>query len=342
MRFNLIHRHVELDEILSDKIHLFLKKRAQANSKKIAQDILRLSDFFIQNPSAKTPWSEDWCQIAYVAYFLPLNYLRLHSVVNSGNEVNYFNDLNQVIDFGAGLGAGFLNLNKSLKPKKSYAIELASEPEQILKSLELDNFAVEWVRDYSKISPTNRQKSLVCFSYSLTELKQLPDWCFDHEALMIVEPATREDGRKLLQTRDQLIKKGYSIWAPCTHQENCPLLTESKTDWCHDRVHLQMPEWFLEIEQHLPIKNSTVTMSYLLARKSPPPPTNKVRITGDLLKEKGKDRQLICRNQSREFLSWMYKNKLQQSEIPRGILIDQPQDFEKIANELRLKSAIKN
>ena len=158
---------------------------------------------------------------------------------------------------------------------------------------------------------------------------------------MILEPSTSQDGRKLLETRRLLLEKGYSIWAPCTHQLNCPLLTHSKNDWCHDRVHVSSPDWFLELESHLPMKNKTVTTSYLLARKRKAPEflQKKARLTGDTLEEKGKTRQLICRNEQREFLTWMHKN-IEPQTLARGELIDLPQDFEVKSNELRLKVAL--
>ena len=36
------------------------------SSKKIAQSAMQLSDFYIENPTAPTPWEKSWCQIAYV------------------------------------------------------------------------------------------------------------------------------------------------------------------------------------------------------------------------------------------------------------------------------------
>ncbi|MNL60669.1 hypothetical protein D3C87_1845050 [compost metagenome] len=80
-------------------------------------------------------------------------------------------------------------------------------------------------------------------------------------------------------------------------------------------------------------------MSYLLMRKTKPQPTTGARVVGDRLKEKGKDRQLVCRGSDREFLAWMHKLGLEQ-EIPRGVLIDIPSDVQKVSNELRVKSPI--
>ena len=77
-------------------------------------------------------------------------------------------------------------------------------------------------------------------------------------------------------------------------------------------------------------------MSYLLVAKAAAPASKQWRIVGDRLEEKGKTRQLVCRGPEREFLSWMHRNG-EAPEIPRGVLIDAPTDFEIKSNELRLK-----
>ena len=87
------------------------------------------------------------------------------------------------------------------------------------------------------------------------------------------------------------------------------------------------------------MKNRTLTTSYLLMRKTKPSEIHAARVVGDTLKEKGKDRQMICRGPDREFLAWMHKNKLQQ-DIPRGTLIEVPDTLQKVSNELRVTSLL--
>ena len=102
-----------------------------------------------------------------------------------------------------------------------------------------------------------------------------------------------------------LLENDYHIWAPCTHSDKCPLLEESDRDWCHDRFPPFLPSWWKNLEAGLPMKNQSITVSYLLARKKPLPSETKfVRVTGDPLHEKTKMRQLICRGPHREFISW--------------------------------------
>ena len=95
-----------------------------------------------------------------------------------------------------------------------------------------------------------------------------------------------------------------------------------------------------KMEEQLPMKNRTLTTSYLLMRKTPAQPIHAARVVGDQLKEKGKDRQMICRGTDREFLAWMHKTGLKQ-EIPRGVLIEIPEGLQKVSNELRVTNPLK-
>lgn len=309
------------------------------DSRELAKCVLQLSDFFIANPDKATPWHERWAQIAYLVYYLPLNMARLQGVAEEGRRRGFFDDLDHVIDFGAGLATASLVLSQQ-KNFRFTLIEKANEPEKLISQSFTHFKSHKWQKTIAATDITMPKKSLAVFSYSLTELPSLPPWAHECEALMLVEPATSQDGRKLLILRRQLLEKGYHIYAPCVHEEACPLLTQTKTDWCHDRIHFDGPDWFKKIEEHIPMKNRTLTMSYLLMKKTPPKPIHAARVTGDQLKEKGKDRQMICRGPDREFLSWMHKHQLRQ-EIPRGALIEMPTEINKVSSEIRIDKEIK-
>ena len=77
-------RIFSIPEALEKKIETQLKHHFSLtlqDSKKIADAVKRLSDYFIQNPDGSTPWNETWAQIAYLSYFLPLNQVRAQAVV---------------------------------------------------------------------------------------------------------------------------------------------------------------------------------------------------------------------------------------------------------------------
>jgi len=339
----------EIEELI-EKILLDWNLSLKKDSRKIAEAILRLSDFFINHPDNQTPWKESWAQLAYIAYFLPLNFLRIKAVVEEGLKFRFFEGLDQLYDFGAGPGTATMALHSGLTtpadaifPFKINLIETSDWPARLITPHHALLKGARWYHNMTDLRNNQpSSSSLVVFSYSLTEQKQLPPWALESEALMILEPSIQSDGRQLMKLRQNLIENGYHILAPCTHQRRCPLLNQSKTDWCHDRIWLDSPDWFKSFEKHLPMKNETLTMSYLLARKNPRiiekynfQKANLARVVGDPLREKGKVRQLLCRGEQREFLTWLDRHKNYQ-EINRGKLIQVPQDIESKANELRI------
>ncbi len=322
--------------------HWGLNLNSEKDQRKIAQNILQLSDFFIQSPDSSTPWEKTWAQQAYVFYYLPLNSLRVVRVLDHIQKDLDRIELKQVVDFGAGLAtAARLLINDRYNLR---LIEHEMAPQKLVRQFDPQADRYNWFQQPPLKSEIQASPTLSCFSYSLTELKELPAWAWESRALLIIEPSTQQDGRKLMQLREQMLGQGYHILAPCTHQLPCPLLHQSKNDWCHDRVHTQLPEWMHKIEDHLPMKNHTLTVSYIFAvQKKYAPKQNLLpsaaRVTGDLLKEKGKDRQLFCRGPEREFFAWMHKNGEHQ-EIPRGILVDLPENLQKVSNECRVPAGV--
>jgi len=251
-------------------------------------------------------------------------------------QQNFFSGLDHGYDFGAGLGTATLALRQAFKGSMTL-IEKSDAATRIADKFFPDLKPHQWSRTLQQIS--DPQKSFVVFSYSLTELSAIPEWALKSEGLILIEPSTEQDGRRLLQWRQDLLNKGYQILAPCTHNQSCPLLTHSKHDWCHDRLHLALPGWMQNIEQHLPMKNRTVTVSYLVARKKPLLQVSPglTRVVGDLLKEKGKDRQLICQDSERKYLTWMHKHG-EHPEYRRGDMLDLSTSHLKVvANELRVE-----
>lgn len=317
------------------------------NLQTIADAVLKLSDFYIQSLDKETPWTETYCQLAYRHYYLPLNFIRVEKVLSRGLQVNFFKDLETFVDWGCGPATASLAfaVNSELKRqiKKQILFDRTDVVFKVFNNLHSNLIDIEKLTKLHLPLQKNTKNSCLIFSYSLTEINDLPIGFNQYEALVILEPSTQQDGRKLLELRQKLIEAGYFIWAPCTHQLSCPLLLNSKHDWCHDRVKVEAPDWFRELEALLPMKNKTVTTSYLLARKTPPPESlkNLARLTGDSLEEKGKTRQLVCRGENREFLTWMHK-KISPQTLQRGDLVKLPENLEQKSNELRLDLLIKS
>ncbi len=306
-----------LDKVLSETY-------ARHSPKEIANAIKKMSDFYIEHPDQRTPWEENWCYLAQLFYYLPLNTLRAQAALNRIAAKEYLfgkKNISRWVDCGAGLGPFFWALEAHLQsPLASWTSEPARSAIKF-HHIESANVAADFIlkhfpmsqrigsgHDRGSLSSSFKSLSLtesdlLSFSYALTEEVNLTPVSDQQYTSLIIEPSTHQDGRRLMSYRDQNIAAGNFIQAPCTHQQLCPLLALSKKDWCHDRLLWSRPEWFLEIEKRLPMENKSLTYSYLCITKRPPPMTTATdaasdfvtyRMVGDALNERGKTRQLAC------------------------------------------------
>lgn len=322
-----------LPDFYQEKIESLLNEyNCSLNQPKIIADaVLKLSTHY-QSINRVTPWASSEDVIAYAAYFFPLNYVRNLKLWDHARAVGFPSSMNQVLDYGCGLGSSLLSGQDNFFWKQHtalFAVDHMPQPLRLLKKYLLPHI------DFKTSLPFDFKNTLGLFSYSWNELKETPSWFFKLDHILIVEPSTSLRSRQLMDFRSLLMDQGYFIWAPCTHSLTCPLLSQSKTDWCHDRIHWEQPEWFQNIERHLPIKNNTLTVSYLLASKEKPTATYFGRIIGDELIEKGKTRWLFCRNENREFLSHLSRNGAS-PDYKRGQLLKNPIGYEQKARELRI------
>tara|TARA_B100000749_G_scaffold28537_1_gene20091 strand:+ start:88724 stop:89764 length:1041 start_codon:yes stop_codon:yes gene_type:complete len=311
--------------------------------RQLGSSILGLSDHFQSN--LPTPWDHPTFSKTYNLYFLPLNILRLRHVIGRLIPTGFFEGIDTIVDFGSGPGTGSLSFENTGLVNQILNYEPVEAPKKTHRMfqkkgvLEISN---QWLEKEADILPWIKKEScLLLMSYSLNELPKLPEWIYTAKNLLIVEPSTHQKGRPLLELRQKLIDTpSHLVWGPCTHQQQCPLLVHSKKDFCHDRVKPKLPEeWSHSIEKNIPIKNNTLTMSYLATSHRTPPTLDRSRITGDPQKQKGKTLQMVCSDSKRQFLCWMDKNKNYQL-IPRGELIENSFSSKPVSHELRVESEI--
>ena len=300
--------------------------------RKLAEAVHKLSNFYIRESGEPTPWSEPWAQAAYLAYYWPLNWVRAQAVLKEGQRWGVWADMKWVIDFGSGISP-FSDFFQRQSITEGFYVESSLDAIRLHQQVSGEH-SLKWVAKAPPL-PKENSGSFGFFSYSLNELSALPRWALNLENLVLIEPSTQLAGRCLMQIRDELLAAGFSVWAPCTHSGACPLLNQSKRDWCHDRVIFEADSLALELEKHLPFHNASLTFSYLLVSRRPEPKRHPwVRTVGDPLPEKGKTRQMICRGEKREFLSWLHRDG-PPPEIPRGSLIELSEGFEEKGSELR-------
>ena len=285
--------------------------------------------YYIENPEASSPWHRDWFQKAYLAYYLPLNYLRIKGVLHRLKGQSFLEEKLNITEWGSGNGAFSLAFKETDWQADFQFIEQGGAAKKQHELLE--GKSLKFIEDIKSA------KSFDFFvaSYSFTELTKLPDFVWDFDRLLLIEPSTNQDGRRLMSYRQNFIDEAYNVLAPCTHQGTCPLLKESEKDWCHDSFQMDYPEYLLSIENKIPVRLGPLSVSYLLvSKKDENPHLGKLRVTGNTLKERGKVRQMICRGEDREFLSWFPK-RAPVPFISRGELLELEDGFQKKSNEIR-------
>lgn len=322
-----------------------LRRQFSLSPREIADAVLEISNAYQSDDpkTKKAAYQTPHVQAAYLFYFFPLNYLRVTAAIQEGQKLGFFQGINSWTDWGSGPGTASLALCQQTEVKRGVQFEELEWAVQFHKNfhalaqLKAD---VEWRKSPTHTLINNEQSDLLVLSYSRNEARHDQFDFSQYSNVMILEPSTHQLSRSLMQLRQALIKSGLQVWAPCVHQLQCPLLNESKTDWCYDRIFVELPEFYQEIEELLPMKNRSITFSYLLASRRPRPTRqNEARIIGDTLYERGKVKQMICRGDRREFLSWLTKNSEPQ-QLAHGDLIQIPEDIDIKGNELRPKVRI--
>ncbi|MEY4630138.1 MAG: hypothetical protein RIQ81_258, partial [Pseudomonadota bacterium] len=279
--------------------------QGERDSARVAAAVQRISDFYLAKPDGKTPYDLPDAPLGYLLYFTLLNHVRALCVFREAAHLGFLEGIDSVVDWGSGMGAGWLAARQESPEalRASVAFDRSEAALRVQGALRGGSQPGHLLtRDHRLLLDFLRQQSpartLAMFCYSLTELDALPEWALGCEALCIIEPGTHQDGRRLLKIRQELIDAGWKVWAPCTHLQPCPLLTHSKSDWCHDRVEWRQPTFYQQVETHLPMRHKTLVHSWLLARKTMLPPAAlalSARLTGDQQELKGQTRQMICR-----------------------------------------------
>jgi ribosomal protein RSM22 (predicted rRNA methylase) len=299
----------------------------------LAAEIEALSKQF-QNPDSVTDWDSRSKHEAYFLYFHTLNVVRLLAVFRELQiRIKDFNP-KVILDYGSGLGASEIAFATQIASAVNWLfVENDIRAQNFHKELRPFKGRASWHRSLIECDDTF---DTAIASYSLNEQRRFPQELLRADTVIFVEPATKDHTRNLMRLRDQLINEGYQIAAPCTHQSSCPLLKHSQTDWCYDRIFVERPPWLEALEEKLPMTNRTVTFSYLVATRNQlfPLAPESARVIGDTLKEKGKTRQMVCRGDEREFLSWLDRDG-PASPLPHGALIELPKGISKKGNEIR-------
>lgn len=118
--------------------------------------------------------------------------------------------------------------------------------------------------------------------------------------LVLIEPALRDTGRALLETRDRLLREGWFALAPCLTQKACPALASAK-DWCTLEARWTPPRYFRQLADATGLRADELLSfsAVVLSRTQPEPKAGVWRVVGLAPPEKGKRRVWVCSDEGR-------------------------------------------
>lgn len=140
------------------------------------------------------------------------------------------------------------------------------------------------------------EADLACLSYVLNELTP-SDWplLFDklasrHAVLVFVEPGTPQGFEHLRQVRSRFLQTGWQVWAPCPHQQPCPM---AAPDWCHFAQRLARSPLHRQIKDASK-GHEDEKFAYLILARQPAPVSTGARILRHPMHHKGHVRLQLC------------------------------------------------
>lgn len=194
--------------------------------------------------------------LSYAACRMTATYAAVYSALE--HSLNMIKDEyipRRIFDIGAGCGAASFAANELINLDDLRCFE--REPAMINLGKTLMN-EDEFLKDaYWKSFDVTKDHlqndcDMILASYVINELMpddriDVPMELFNHcKMMLIVEPGTKQGYENIKKLRNEFIKKGAHIIAPCTHNKECAL---DQDDWCHftsrisrTKAHMQIKE----------------------------------------------------------------------------------------------------
>jgi ribosomal protein RSM22 (predicted rRNA methylase) len=177
-------------------------------------------------------------RIAYVATRMPATYATIHKVLR---EIPFA--ITSLLDLGAGPGtaawaaaamcAELQSITLLERDRELIALGKAFAAQSDHEALR----AAEWVaQDLTNVQSLPRHDLVVC-SYALGELPNKTvravvetAWQAAEQAIVLIEPGTMKGFALMREWREELLRSGGHVLAPCPHADACPM---PENDWCH-------------------------------------------------------------------------------------------------------------
>ena len=339
--------------------------KSKDRKKILAADVVRLSHLFTRErerlPAAylKNPGLRE----AYRAYFLPPNLAKIRvplAELALHRKQTRAKDAMRVLDLGSGPGTALLGIMEHFsaqgeKPElQCVAVDKVAENLAVAREM----FHAERISlglsaslktVHADIEHAGQRLSgpfdLIILSNVLNEL-------FTHEGrriekrlavmeeivmpalaedgtCIIIDPALRDTSRELLQVRDGLLERNFSIYAPCLCKCVCPALANPR-DWCHEDLPWNPPSEIVEVDKLTGLRKDSLKFSYLVVRKDGLSLADDYdekcfRVVSEPLITKGKIEFFLCGREGRSLCTRLDKDETPANEpfqrLRRGYVV---------------------
>jgi ribosomal protein RSM22 (predicted rRNA methylase) len=327
------------------------KELSPQEMKTLAADVTRLSRLLTRDranlPAAYL--ADAGLRKAYQAYFLPTNLQKIQVplkelAVHPGKPLD--KGKLHVLDLGAGPGTALLGVLEFFGAREKKPGLMCVAVDHVKENLRIAEDLFESHRKAQALIATLRTErsrvqdavhqltgtfDLIILSNVLNELfhgegrkieKRLVIMedimnrlLADDGSCIIIEPALRETSREMLEVRDGLLKLGFTIYAPCFFNKECPALTNPK-DWCHEDIAWDPPALITELDKLTGLRKDSLKFSYLVLRKDGVSQIDQhlFRIVSEPLVSKGKREFFICGAEGRKLVTRLDKDATSSNE----------------------------
>ena len=226
---------MDIPEELKENIDKLLKEN---QIHKILEDAQTVSNRYRNNDGkGKKLLTKESEAVSYAISRMPATYVAVSSVLEQTLD-NYNEDLTSVIDVGAGTGAVVWAVNDVATSNAIRCLEreesMINIGKKLMKNTDLND--VRWKRFDILQDEIQEKADLVITSYMINELPKGDRekaveklWNATNKLLVIIEPGTPAGFANILKIRENLLKAGGHIVAPCCCLYECPI---PKDDWC--------------------------------------------------------------------------------------------------------------
>jgi ribosomal protein RSM22 (predicted rRNA methylase) len=210
-------------------------------------------------------------RVAYLAVRMPAIYGALRAVF--AELVGRIPDANprSLLDLGAGPGTAAWAAIAEL-PGLSEIACLEQDRDFIALGRLLVPDA-HWIEADLRTDPPLPPADLVVLSYVTGELENSARlighaWAATRVALAVVEPGTPRGFASIRAAREQLIRAGATVAAPCPHAGECPM---QDPDWCHFAARIERTRLHRQLKSG-DLGHEDEKFSYVIASRTPARP----------------------------------------------------------------------